>query len=92
MHTLVPPPDAWLAAAAALTPARARSEVRRETMPGLRPGEYYAVAIDDISTEDVRDPSVLARLVPAATRVTVGEGADVQVVLRRQALADILRH
>ena len=90
VRTLVPPPDELLAAAAALTPGRARSEVRRETMPGLRPGEYYAVAIDDISTEDVRDPSVLARLVPAATRVTVGEGADVQVVLRRQVLADIL--
>ncbi len=92
VHTIVPPPDEMMAAATALIPGRAPSEVRRVTVSSVRAGEYYAVALDDIASEDARDPSVLTRLVPAATRVTVGEGANVQVVLRRQVLADILRH
>ncbi len=91
VRTLVPPPDE-LIAAAALTPGRAPSDPRREAISGVRAGDYYAVALDDIGSEDARDPSILARLIPAATRVTVSEGASVQVVLRRQALADVLRH
>lgn len=66
-------------------------QVRRESLGGLRPGDYYAIAIDDIGTEEVRDPAVLARLIAAATRVTLGDTPSTTVSLRRQKLADILK-
>jgi hypothetical protein len=81
-----------IALAASINPGRTGPAMtRRETIPGIRPGEYYAVAIDDIGTEDSRDPSILSRLLPAATRVTVGDAPDTQISLRRQALADVLK-
>jgi hypothetical protein len=64
--------------------------LRREAVMGLMPGDYYAVAIDDIDAESSRDPAVLERLATSATRVSLVEGAT-EVVLRRLRLADVLR-
>ena len=62
---------------------------RREEMVGLRPGEYYAVAVDDLEPDDYRDPTVLERMRSSAVRVTVVEGA-VDVPLRRISFADLM--
>ncbi len=45
-------------------------------MSGLRPGEYYVVAVDDMEQEDWRDPVVLDRLRSSGLRVTVSEGVN----------------
>ena len=59
-------------------------------MVGLRPGEYFAVAVDDLEPEDYRDPAVLDRLRSSAMRVTVPEGSSVNVPLRRVSFADVM--
>jgi hypothetical protein len=59
-------------------------------MTGLRPGEYYVVAVDDLEQEDSRDPVVLDRLRSSAVRVTVPEGATADVPLRRISFANAI--
>lgn len=61
---------------------------RRDVMGGLRPGEYYAVAVDDMEQEEYRDPAVLDRLRSRAVRVTIPEGSTVDVPLRRVRFAN----
>ena len=56
---------------------------RREVMVALPPGEYFAIAVDDLETETFRDPDVLERLSRTATRVTLADGAHADVYLRR---------
>jgi hypothetical protein len=64
---------------------------RREAMSGLRAGEYYAVAVDDMQAEDVRDTVVLEALRASATRVTVVGGSSIDVPLRRVKFSDAVR-
>ena len=73
-------------------PGGGSAATRLQTLSGLRAGEYYVVAVDDLESDDVRDPVVLDKLRSSATRVTVGEGATVEVSLRRGSFADIMRH
>ena len=54
-------------------------------------GEYYAVAVDDMDAEYVRDPDFLERLSRGAARIVIGEDARAEVSLRRIKLADVLR-
>ena len=56
------------------------------SFPGLAPGDYWAVAIDDAQASNWRGPDALARLAPLATRITVGERQHVNVDLRTQAV------
>lgn len=46
-------------------------------------GEYFAVVVDDLSYDDLRDPEFLGQLANVATRVTVAEGDARPVQLRR---------
>jgi hypothetical protein len=57
----------------------------------VRPGDYYAVAVDDMEVEDSRDPAVLERLASSGVRVTVSEGVSQDVPLRRLKMADVMR-
>lgn len=63
---------------------------RKEALAGLRPGEYYVIAVDDLEPEDYRDPAVLERFRSSASRVTVTDGATIDVPLRRASLAELL--
>jgi hypothetical protein len=63
---------------------------RREAMSGIRPGEYYVVAVDDMAPEDVSDPAVLDRLRSSAVRVNVPEGGTADVPLRRLSFAAVI--
>jgi hypothetical protein len=65
-----------------------RSGPDRAAIP-LEPGDYLAVALDDITADAVHDPALLERLIPAATRVILAEGARQEVVLRRVSLSDL---
>jgi Carboxypeptidase regulatory-like domain len=58
---------------------------------GLPMGEYYIVAVDDIESEDARDPAILERLIPSALRVTLTDTAKTEVDLRRVMLSDVIR-
>jgi len=69
----------------AIVPSAA-STPRRESMSGLRPGDYYVVAVDDMEQEDYRDPVVLEKLRSSAVRVTMADGT-VDVSLRRISFA-----
>ncbi|HEX6974120.1 MAG TPA: carboxypeptidase-like regulatory domain-containing protein, partial [Vicinamibacterales bacterium] len=95
IRTVVPPTDEMLAMAIAMNPARQaniqQQVSRMHSVPNLRPGEYYAIAIDDIAVEDAQDTTMMARLIPAATRITIGEALDTVIAVRRQTLADILK-
>jgi hypothetical protein len=64
---------------------------RREAITGLPPGEYFVVAVDDIDTEEWRDPVVLERLSSSAVRVALTNDAPVEVPLQRIKLSDVVR-
>jgi hypothetical protein len=49
---------------------------------GLAPGEYYIAAISAGSMTDWQDPAFLERIVPAATKVTLGAGEEKTVPLK----------
>jgi hypothetical protein len=93
-RTFMPPiianPDAMRSPTSLPGPANP-SPLRPPTMSGLRTGEYYVVAVDDLEYEDVRDPGVLEQLRSGATRVTLPEGATVAVPLRRANFAELMR-
>ena len=89
VRPLVPPRDApavatsgMLGLGSAISDAPS-NPARGELMVGLPPGEYFAVAVDDLDTETFRDPDVLERLSRSATRVTLADGAHADVYLRR---------
>ena len=65
---------------------------RREAMSGLRPGEYYVVAVDDLAQDDLTDPAVLDRLRSSAVRVNMPESGTAEVSLRRVTFADVMSH
>jgi hypothetical protein len=65
--------------------------MRRESITAVRPGEYYAVAVDDMEMEDSHDPIVLERLASSGVRVLVSEGASQEIGLRRVKFADAMR-
>jgi len=71
--------------------APAGAPARREVIGGLRPGEYLAIAVDNIESEEYSDPGVLEKLAPSATKITLADGATVEVPLRRVRLADLIR-
>jgi hypothetical protein len=75
----------------AVLPGGGAAVARPQTLSGLRPGDYYVIAVDDLESDDIRDPVVLDRLRGSATRVTVSEGATVELSLRRASFADIVR-
>jgi hypothetical protein len=97
VRTFVLPPAALLALSGRgggpTGPARAPTlpPARRESMIAVRPGDYYAVAVDDMEVEDSRDPAVLERLASSGVRVTVSEGVSQDVPLRRLKMADVMR-
>ena len=64
--------------------------MRRDSMIGLPPGEYFAVAVDDAEPDVLRDPDLLERLSRAAVRITVDDGAKTEVALRLTKFADAL--
>jgi len=79
-------------APASLTPGLTTTSAppRPEGMQGLKAGEYYVVAVDDLEQEDSRDPVVLDRLRSSAVRVTVPEGTTADVPLRRISFASAI--
>jgi len=64
---------------------------RPQMMNGLRSGDYYVVAVDDLEYDDTHDPAVLDKLRSSATRITVAEGATVELSLRRASFSEIMR-
>ncbi len=83
-------PDALRGMTGAPVPAAPPSP-RPQMLSAVRSGEYYVVAVDDMEPEDYRDPAVLDHLRSSAARVTVAEGATVEVSLRRLSFADVMR-
>jgi len=63
---------------------------RTDTVVSVPAGEYYAVAIDDIDAESMRDPDVLEQLSRVATRVALIDGSPAQLSLRRVKLASVV--
>jgi len=92
-RTYVPPTMAMEAMRSAMnSPGPANpAMIRPQMLPGLRPGDYYVIAVDDLEFEDIRDPVVLDRLRSSATRVSVSEGSTVNVSLQRAGFADLMR-
>lgn len=97
-RAFVGPSDQMIAAMTMMRPPLAANapgpspamQARREGMSGLALGEYYVVAVDDMEQEDSRDPVVLERLRSSALRVTLSEGVDSDVALRRVSFADVM--
>jgi hypothetical protein len=57
----------------------------RYKVRGLPPGRYLAAAIDYLEPGEERDPELLDRLRPRATRVTLGEGEMKQLDMKVSA-------
>ena len=53
-------------------------------------GDYFAIAVDDMEPNMLRDPDALERLSRGATRVSLTEGAKIDVSLRRIKLSDLV--
>ncbi len=60
---------------------------RGEIVSGVPAGEYYAIAVDDLDQESVRDPDFLEQLARAAIRIRLTEGVPGDVTLRRIPLS-----
>ena len=86
-----PPPISIPSAAAEYPGAASMPPMRPQSLPAIRSGDYYVVAVDDMEPDDFRDPAVLDRLRSSATRVTVPEGGTVQVSVRRVNFATAVR-
>ncbi len=99
LRTYVPPTDEQIMMMGSRRPATSSTpqaavpppNVSRQAMSGLPPGDYYAIAVDDISGEESRDPAVLERLISSATRVTVTYDAPASVGLQRLKLSELVR-
>ena len=97
-RVFVGPSDQMIAAMTMMRPPLAANapgpspamQARREGMSGLSLGEYYVVAVDDMEQEDSRDPVVLDRLRSSAQRVTLSDGVDSDVALRRVSFAEVM--
>jgi hypothetical protein len=96
VRTFVPPSPELIEMRGQLTGANGMgrgtlpTQSSREMIAGLMPGEYYAIALDDINSEVSRDPAVLERLASSASRVTISEG-QTDVTLPRLRQADLVR-
>jgi hypothetical protein len=62
-----------------------------EAFHGVPAGDYFVIAVDDISREETWDPAILDRFVQSAERVTLSDGVPVQLSLRRFTRADLVR-
>lgn len=51
-------------------------------LDGVRPGEYFAVALGSIQSSQTADPEFLASLKDRATRITIHEGETSQISLQ----------
>jgi hypothetical protein len=60
-----------------------QTDPRIDMIVGLPSGEYFAVALEDIELDALRDPIVLSKLAPLATRFTVGSADKTTVHVRR---------
>ncbi len=49
----------------------------------LPPGDYYVVALEDATIEDVHDPAFFEELVSSATQVTLRDGEPQTISLHR---------
>jgi protocatechuate 3,4-dioxygenase beta subunit len=83
---VAPPPSGRDAVASfAFGPASAlqTGATRANNLSTLPPGDYYVIALDDATFDDVRDPAFFELIAPSATRVTLREGEEQSVQLRR---------
>ena len=55
---------------------------------GLEPGDYYIAAVTTRSVPDWQDPSFLERLIPGATKLSLGSGEEKTVPLTTMTLRD----
>ena len=78
------PADARLLGVETVAPA-AVSAKNSFDFAGLRPGEYLAVAFDDIDAAQLQDPEFLAALEPLGTRVNLLPGGTQTVTLKWNA-------
>ena len=63
---------------------------RPDTIVALPPGEYFAVAVDDLEPDMLHDPETLARLSRGATRVMLPEATKLDISLRRIKVSDLV--
>jgi hypothetical protein len=80
----------YVGSTAMFMPGNGVGTARPDMVAGMPAGEYYAVAIDDIDAESIRDPDVLEQLSRAATRVALAEGSPAQLSLRRVKLSSVV--
>jgi hypothetical protein len=71
----------WLPRARRIQSARAGTD-GTWTIANLPGGEYFVAAVSDLAPEDLADPAFLAELVPAAIKVSLGEGEQKTQALR----------
>jgi hypothetical protein len=62
-----------------------------DAITGALPGDYYAIALDDLSFEAIRNPAVLERLARFATRLTIRSREPGAIGLRRESFAELLK-
>jgi hypothetical protein len=63
----------WIAGSRRIQQARVLSD-GRFTITGLPAGEYYIAALTDLNASEMYEPSFLDSIVPAAIKVTLGDG------------------
>jgi hypothetical protein len=62
-----------------------------DTISGALPGDYYAIALDDLSFEAIRNPAILERLAKSSTRLTIGVRATGIIDLHRESFDELMK-
>jgi hypothetical protein len=86
VRSYVPQPDEFLTGARPefrAQPGAAAAPTHGSDRMDVLPGDYFAIAIDDIEADDARSPAMLEKLAAHATRVTVADGSQSDLRLRR---------
>lgn len=71
----------WLPQARRIQGVRASAD-GAYALRNLPPGAYFVAAADDLEPDEWFDPVVLQRLVPGATKITIGEGEQKTLEIR----------
>lgn len=67
------------------------SRATPDRLNDLPRGDYFAIALDDLPAEAVRNPETLAQLAKSASRLNVTAGTDGSVTLARVSFADVTK-
>jgi hypothetical protein len=88
MRVFQPPAAPLTAPAGAATTTDGRGV---DTIFDALPGDYYAIDLDDLSFEAIRNPAMLERLAKWSTRLTIAVRTPGGIDLQRESFDELMK-